>query len=46
MADIDGREVTICRSLEIPQMPQGPAEMFKVAFRLAQTNPDIIQLQG
>ena len=45
MADLDGGEVTVCRTLELPDMPQGPAEMFKVAYRLAQSSSDIIQLQ-
>ena len=45
VADLDGGEVTVCRTLDLPDMPQGPKEMFKVAYRLAQSSSDIVQLE-
>ena len=45
VADLDGGEVTVCRTLDLPDMPQGPKEMFKVAYRLTQSSSDIVQLE-
>ncbi len=45
VADLDGGDVTICRTLDLPVLPRGPTEMFKIAYRLAQPCSDIVQLQ-